>query len=443
MKAPHVLLLLLSHAALLGAGYAVHRSFASAAPVAATPAPPPPPPPAPAEPPLKPREISGVSSVAGEGPWTATECRKAWRALKGAPLPPEQLAVLREMILREWLGKDLRSALIAWSDDGTIPPMAVNMVKTRFLAGHEEELLDSIVAGDFGVDGAEVLRIWNSRVAEKNPGLVLDLAAKIPADFRATLLRSVFTSGLEPAVLDACIAKAVAMADPKLKEDVWGAILSGTIKYRISYSGSGENRVHELLARQDIPEAARALALTTFAECLVSSNRNAALTLQDYAKLSAADQATVAPHFIDHAGHLSFANPDAVTTAVSALAAQGQWETIAAKGAGAIDKMFSSGKPSPQAVSRWALELPERQECVALYRRAVAARFRDNLTASNEWVASLPEGWHRDQAYAQLAMTADFHHKNAAARDEAIGAIADPAIRQELEQWRATEAKAK
>lgn len=440
MKAQHAILLLLSHAALLGAGYAVHRSLAHDAPVAATPAPPPPPP---AEPPPKPREITGVSSVAGEGPWTATECRKAWRALKGAPLPPEQLAALREMILREWLGKDLRSALIAWSDDGTIPPMAVNMVKTRFLAGHEEELLDSIVAGDFGTDSAEVLRIWNSRVAEKNPGLVLDLAKKIPAEFRATLLRSVFSSNLEQDKLDACVAKAVAMGDPKLKEEVWGAILSGTIKYRISYSGSGEDLVHELLAREDVPAAARALALRTLAECLVSSNRNAARTLQDYAKLSAADQATVAPLFIDQAASLSFATPDAVTTAVSALAAQGQWETIAAKGPAAIDKMFSSGKPSPQAVSRWALDLPERDETVAVYRRALAARFRDNLTASNEWVASIPEGWHRDQAYAQLAMTADWHHKDAAARDAAIGSIADPAVRQELEQWRTSEAKAK
>ncbi len=439
MKARHTILLLLSHAALLGAGYAVHRSLVPDVPVAAAPAPPPPPV---AEAP-KPREPRATSSVAGEGSWTATECRKAWHALKGAPFPPEQLAALREAILREWLAKDLRGALMAWSDEGTIPASAVNLVKTRFIAGHEEELLDSVVAGDFGLDGAEVLRIWSSRVGEKNPGMVLDLARKIPAGLRAGLLQGVFSSGMERAVLDDCIAKAAAMTDPKLREEAWRAILCGTIKYRTANQGNDPDPVHDLLAREDLPAAVRSAALGTFAERLVHASRNPALMLQDYAKLSSADQATVAPLFIAQAAQTSFAFPDAVTGAVNALAAQGQWDVIAAAGPAAIDKMFSSGKPNPQVVSRWALNLPERQECVAVYRRAVAARFRGDLTAGSEWVASIPEGWHRDQAYAQLAMSADADHGNAAARDEAIAAISDPAIHQELEQWRRSEAKAK
>jgi hypothetical protein len=198
-----------------------------------------------------------------------------------------------------------------------------------------------------------------------------------------------------------------------------------------------------MLAREDIPPAARGVALAAFAERLALLSKNPAVTLQEYAKLSAADQTVVAPLFMEQAARKSYANPEAVTCAVSALAAQGQWDLIADKGPAAVDQMFSAAKPSPQAVSRWALGLPERQECVAVYRRAVAARFRENLAACNEWVASIPVGWHRDQAYAQLAMSADGHHKNAAARDEAIAAIADPAIRQELEQWRTSEAKAK
>ena len=44
---------------------------------------------------------------------------------------------------------------------------------------------------------------------------------------------------------------------------------------------------------------------------------------------------------------------------------------------------------------------------------------------------SLPAGWHRDQALAQLAMTAGA----SGTRDAAMNEITDPAIQAELREW--------
>jgi len=191
-----------------------------------------------------------------------------------------------------------------------------------------------------------------------------------------------------------------------------------------------------------LPAASREAALGTFTSQLFQ-NQEPGKALENFRKLSPENQETVAPQLLAEAKRYAFAYQSGVTNALTMLAEHGNWEIIAKDGAAAIDHLYKNGKPNADSVSRWALELPAREETVATYRRAVAGRFRDNLASGSDWAASLPEGWYRDQAYAQLAMTADAHQKNAAVRDQAINAIADPSIRQELEQWRSSEAKAR
>ncbi len=123
-----------------------------------------------------------------------------------------------------------------------------------------------------------------------------------------------------------------------------------------------------------------------------------------------------------------------VTDALTLLAGGGQWELLAAKGPAAVDAALKSPAPNPSALSRWALELPAREETAETFRHAVAASFRDDLAGSVTWAGSLPAGWHREQALAQLAITADTFHQDAATREAVMGEITDPAVLAEVRE---------
>jgi hypothetical protein len=123
-----------------------------------------------------------------------------------------------------------------------------------------------------------------------------------------------------------------------------------------------------------------------------------------------------------------------VTDALTLLAGSGQWELLAAKGPAAVDVALKSPSPNPSALSRWALQLPAREETAETFRHAVDAKFRIDLADSVEWAGSLPAGWHREQALAQLAITADTFHHDAATRDVVLAEIENPAILTEVRE---------
>lgn len=427
------LILILSHALLLGAGYGWHRAVSgpggevSPAPVesAVVKAPE--------------RKPGSVSREAGEAPWSARECRKAWHALKGSQVPPAELAMLRQRILREWAAKDLRPALIAWSDAETLNSSDVSNAIQRAFDGREEEMLGWIKAGDFGLDSPQLLYALASRMEDKDPVLMLKLMPKVPEEFQARVMQNLFGShshpGPDPGEMDERIAGIGDLPDERLRSLAWQAVLKGM-------ANRGDSGFHEILAREDLPADARSAALGSFAEAL-ANDALPSKALENFRQLSPADRAEVGPALLEQAERLSFARPSAVTGALAMLAESGQWELLAAKGPEAVDHFFKSSKPNAESVSRWALRLPEREETAGIFRHAVAGQFRDDLSGGAEWARSLPEGWQREQALAQLAITADSHHKDAAVRDEAISEITDPAILEELQEWRRTKAVSK
>jgi hypothetical protein len=422
-----IFLLIVSHALLLGAGYGWHRAVAGRQAE--------PPPPAPQEVPVatKPvaRELGSVTTVMGEAPWTGGECRKAWNALKGSGIPPAEMAELRQRILREWAMKDLRPALIAWSDQETLNATEISNAIQRAFDGHEVEMLEWIKSGDFGLDGSELLFALTNRMSYKNPGLLMKLMPDLPEDFQERVLQGLFGSyshpGPDEAAMNERIAGIASLPDERLQSLAWQAVLKGM-------ANRGEDRFHDILARADLPSDVRPAALQSFAEGLARS-AEPAKALAEFRKLSQEDQSTIGPALLDQAKTHSFARPSAVTNALTMLVESAQWQLLADQGPEVVDHFFKSAKPNPEAVSRWALQLPARTETTATFRAAVGPRFRQDLLQGAAWARSLPAGWHREQALAQLAITADTHHKDPATRDAAMAEITDPAIQAELREW--------
>ena len=420
-------LLIATHALVLGVGYGWHRAKAvpDQPPTAAATSP--------ARPAAKPtvREAGSVSDQPGESPWSASECRKAWQALKYAALSPTELAMLRSKILAEWAAKDLRSALIAWSDLGRPKPEGMGELQQFSFRGHEEELLDWINAGDFGLDSGRLLGILTGQ--EMRPELMQKLLPKVPLELQVEAMRKVFwtyQNSPEPdrTAMNLRIAEIANLPDERLRSLAWQAALTGM-------ANRGGEPFFENLDRSDLPPAARRAALEIYADFLAHS-QDAAKAAAGYSKLTPEDQASIAPALLAEAETLQSigARVSAVTDALNLLVGSGQWELLATKGPAAVDMALKSPSPNPSALSRWALQLPARQETAETFRHAVDAKFRNDLAGSVAWVGSLPVGWHREQALAQLAITADTFHHDVATRDAVLAEIEDPAILTEVRE---------
>jgi hypothetical protein len=420
-------LLIATHALVLGVGYGWHRVTAvpDLPPTAA--------PTNPARPAAKPtvREAGSVSDQPGESPWSASECRKAWQALKFAGLSPTELSMLRSKILAEWAAKDLRSALIAWSDLGRPKPEGMGELQQFSFRGNEEELLDWINAGDFGLDSGRLLGILTGQ--EMRPELMQKLLPKVPLELQVEAMRKVFwtyQNSPEPdrTAMNLRIAEIANLPDERLRSLAWQAALTGM-------ANRGGEPFFENLDRSDLPPAARRAALEIYADFLAHS-QDAAKAAAGYSKLTPEDQASIAPALLAEAETLQSigARVSAVTDALNLLVGSGQWELLATKGPAAVDIALKSPSPNPSALSRWALQLPARQETAETFRHAVDAKFRNDLAGSVAWVGSLPVGWHREQALAQLAITADTFHHDVATRDAVLAEIEDPAILTEVRE---------
>ena len=78
--------------------------------------------------------------------------------------------------------RDLRPALIAWSDLETLNSTDVSNAIQRAFDGHEEEMLEWIISGDFGLDGSELLFALSHRMTDKNPSLLMKLMPRVTED---------------------------------------------------------------------------------------------------------------------------------------------------------------------------------------------------------------------------------------------------------------------
>ena len=149
-----IVLLTLSHLALVGAGYGLHWLSNEPPREAATESKQDgkvrPPVLAPLPPDMK----------QGDSPWSAADFRKAWRALGTLRISPGELKILRAELLKEWSVKDLRSALITVTNDKAYTSEDLNAFNWMHSIDRSEELFDWIMAGDFGLPGRDVLRFW-------------------------------------------------------------------------------------------------------------------------------------------------------------------------------------------------------------------------------------------------------------------------------------------
>jgi hypothetical protein len=353
--------------------------------------------------------------------------------LKGSQLPPAEIPILRQRIMDEWLKTDLHSALIAWTDEESLGPNLQYNIDNA-IAGHEQEMLEWILAGEFGLDGKVLLDRW-ANAASKNPDFLLAALPRLPEEGRNGLISRLFQPGLKREQLDARIAKIAEIPDQTLQVKAWVRVLD-LVRDDARFNGR-EDRVAELLVRPDVPPEARRAAAEGYAIRL-ADEREPPKALEAFRKLAPEDQRTVGPKLLEQAVSYSGFHTSAVTNALTMLVESNQWELVEAQGPQALDDFFKHRKPNAEVVSRWALQLPPRDETAAIFRHAVAGRFRDDLAAGSEWARSLEDGWYRDQALAQLSIAAE---GNTRLRDEAIGAIQDPDVRQEMETLRTSPKK--
>lgn len=374
---------------------------------------------------------------AGDSPWSAADLRKAWRALGTLKIPPGEMEILRKELFKEWAAKDLRSALMALTDEKTLTGGELQELDPMRMIEQSDDLFDWIMAGDFGLDGRDMLRLWGAWGMVRNPERGIELMDRVPPALQETFFQQVF-GGVGGSSIETRVGMIAKLSDERQRTLAWRSLLEGAMEN--ARQRMGPDRTHELLAMEGIPKEARERALGKYVETLMGT---AAVgeSASNFRRLSAEDQRSIGPRLLDEAERRSF-SAETLTSTLSLLMESGQWDLVSDRGPAAVKKVFEYDGADTAAMAQWAQELPPRDEAKETYRLAVSGRFGGDLNGSQDWVLSLPEGWHRDQALAQLAKTAD-GRKNAGARDQAIGAITDPAIQEEMGQWRQKDATAK
>jgi hypothetical protein len=427
-----ITILVLSHAIVFSSGYAVHRMAVNALAehssrhtVAAS-----------APPRALPQSVPSTPTTSGI---RSGEERKALDAIRNSALNDHQKRFLRDRILLDWMARNPRSALMMLAEEGSGSDFR-NRLTREAVKGREEEMLDWIMNGDFGLSGAEILRAWGHQVASIDGNILFMLIPKVPGEFRSEMLGQLFGPSNDPQVLEARIGQIQGITDEQLRLQAWKAALSGAAN---GPTGRMEDptRFLALMARKDVPPEARAEGLNRFAYGLMA-NQSRAEAAKFFSMLPAEDQAAMSGDLLKAARTAGMLNSSAYLSALTMVSGSGQWEMISAEGPKLVDAMYERHPGTAASASRWALQLPERKEAVSTYRRIVGGMFKQGgADEANIWIDALPEGWHKDQAYAQLAITSEHHYKNAGQRDAAIDRVKDPGIRADLDAWRETRKK--
>lgn len=385
-------LLIVTHALLVGGGYLWHRTskspggLDSGSPARTLPAR------------AQGRTSAEAESVSMPGGWSASDYRLAWRELARQKLPPAELAELRNRILEGWAEKDLHSALIAMSDRGRLNGNDLQRLSKSLIVARRHELLDWILAGDFGLDGKELLGFWTSCVAPADPSLLLASLDRIPGDCRDLLLsswvdatlRSKDAGGIPGAAAN--IEKLPGEAD---RSEAWTALLG-------QLSWKKEDAFFDMLSRSKLTPEDRGKVLQGLVDSFWVWAGSEAESRKRFARLSPEDQSASGSLLLDTADKAAWASPTQVSASLSMLADSGQWDLLRQRGEESLDKMLKSDRINLEAASRWALTLPEGEATAPLFRKTVAARLAADPVAGAAWVESLPEGWHRTQAETEL-----------------------------------------
>jgi hypothetical protein len=349
--------------------------------------------------------------------------RSAWSALAKEPLNTEDRVAAQSQLLAEWAKVDLDGALQAFLGeawDGTSSdPFAYNGgLPTAFATEFREHPESSWAALSRNKMARALLAgTWIENAATKDPELTLSILDEIPLNLRFDAMNRIFDreNPLSPETRAALLTKLASIGSPDEVERRLAEIYR-----RTPATGDPAVLAAQWNALPTGPQ--RTVQMTAWA------NTMRGLDLEkfssEWAKIPAADQAQAARLLLAQVDNSS----PALTFAIDRAILTEQWDIFKED----IANKLRGFKTDRQALARWALTLPERQETRAVFNLAISEKLLENPAAGQAWLEQLPAGsWHREWGLVEMTLGRLWARGDIEGANLAIERITDPRAREE------------
>ncbi len=280
-----------------------------------------------------------------------------------------------------------------------------------------------ITGGKYGV-GAQILRRqWVTSVAAKDGALVVSMLREMPASLREFAVNHAMDEAkVHPERVNAILANLLANP-PGAETDAW-------LKLAAANLPDGGDPVALREQWSALPAgSSRTLALMTWGASLRRADE--ATLLKEWENIPEAERSEAVTAMLSPMSIES----GSLTTAIDLAMEAGEWALLAEK---APERLrWHANNTDPVKLAEWAMDLPEREETVELFHRAVDRYIGDDLPRARGWLEEMEPGdWHRERGLAEYSQQALRRHQDPEASRWALDQITDPALKQTAEGWR-------
>lgn len=359
---------------------------------------------------------------------SSREYRAAWEAIGRRNLTKQERLQLQNTVLRQWMEVDPEAAMKAFLalpwDEMAIPMFAFQ----GYFAKNPIEAWDLLNSGRLGLGASMLKGQWAQSVVREHPELVLSQLREFRQDQQKDLLMTI--AGLmskDPARREEFIDKLCAFPEDKQTLD-W-------IKSLAPMLGTGETpaALREKLAAADSPQRTT-LYLHQFGLALKDTDMEAIRA--EWSQLPAELKERAVRAITLHTDPDGTKNtPGLFTMLVEAK----QWDFLNTE-RWRLGR-YAQTPEKKEELAKWALTLPEDPGTQEIFHRAVDPFIRADLDKGGAWVETLPKGWQRDRALAELSQQALYRKGSTELSDWALNEIADPKLKADATKWRGDWAK--
>lgn len=363
--------------------------------------------------------------------FTARECQAAWEAIGKRNLTKDERCTLQQQVLMRWAEVDPEAALKAalespWDSQGTQQVLLGSF--HQYFSNNPVEAWDLIRSGRLGV-GADLVKVsWAYAAGRENPGLVLSYIGEMPPSQITGVMQSLATYVRnDPEKREAFINRLCEFPEDQRFTD-WIKRLAPMLS-----AGETSSSLRDKLAAAETPQR-KTLYLHQFGQSLKDADM--ATIRSEWSQLPQDAKERAARAITLHTDPQGAKNTPGLFTM---LAEVSQWDFMN------TEKWrlgrYAQTPEKKEELAKWALTLPEHSGSQEIFHRAVEPYIRADMDKAGDWIETLPKGWQRDRALAELSQQAIYRKGHTELSDWALGQISDPKLKADATKWRGDWAK--
>ena len=358
--------------------------------------------------------------------FTAKECQAAWDAIGKRNLTRQERLNYQRQVLLMWAEVDPEAALKAalaspWDEQGSQGQLLGAF--HGYFSKQPVESWDLLKSGKLGLGSSLVMMQWAYSVAPEHPALVMGYFNEFPDARKTGLLQNIAMNVRnDPQKRDEFMEKVAELEESK-QFNAWAKMLAE------SFAGmESTETLREKFLGADSPQKT-----TLYLHMLGYSLKDADMSAirDEWAKMPPEMQGRAARAFALHSDPNGTKNTPGL---FDMLVKTNEWDFMN------TEKWrlgrYANTPERKEDLAKWALTLPETSGSQEIFHRAVEPFINLDINRAGDWIETLPKGWQRDRALAELSQRSLWAKKNTELSDWALSEISDPKLKADATKWR-------